>query len=134
MTLSQTQLILLGVSIFVALPLGGAVSALFFRRLLRRLKLLDSLANGPTVPAWLIGVVERTFFTLAVAYDISGAAVGMVAWITVKMVSSWNRPDRKAPSDDPEIAVQLSTAALLASLVSMIFATAGGLIWRAALK
>ena len=134
MTFSQTQLILLAVSMFVALPLGGVIASLFFRRLLRRLNLIDSLAKGLTVPAWLIGVVERTFFTLAVAYDISGSAVGMVAWITVKMVSSWNRPDRKAPSDDPETAVQLSMAALLASLVSMIFATAGGLIWRVALK
>lgn len=134
MTVSHTQSILLATSIFVALPLGGVASALFFRRLLRRLNLMGSIATGLTVPAWLIGVVERTFFTLAVAYDISGAAVGMIAWITVKMVSTWNRPDRKAPSDDPEIAVQLSMAALLASLLSMIFATAGGLIWRVALK
>lgn len=134
MTFLQTQLIWLAVSIFVALPLGGVISSLFFRRLLRRLNLMDSLSKGRTVPAWLVGGVERTFFTLAVAYDLSGAAVGMVAWITVKMVSNWNRPDRKAPSDDPEIAVQLSMAALLASLVSMIFATAGGLLWRVALK
>lgn len=133
-TLSQSQLLWIAVAVIVALPVGGLVTSLFFRRLLRRLNLTSSLPSGEAVPGWLIGVVERTFFTLTVAYDLSGTAVGMIAWITVKMVSNWNRPDRKAPSEDPEITVQLSMAALLASLVSLTFATIGGLLWRAALR
>ena len=132
-TVSQSEFLWIAVAVLVALPVGGLVTSLFFRRLVRRLHLASSLPSGEAVPGWLIGTVERTFFTLAVAYDLSGAAVGMIAWITVKMVSNWNRPDRKAPSDDPEITVQLSMAALLASLVSLTFATIGGLLWRAAL-
>ena len=49
------------------------------------------------------------------------------------MVSSWNRPDRTHAKEDAESAVQLSMAALLASLVSVTFAAVGGLLWRAAL-
>jgi len=133
LTMTPAELFWFGIALVISLPLGGIATAIFYRRLIKRLDLASKLPAGPVVPGWLIGVIERIFFTIVVAYDISGAAVGMVAWITVKMVSSWNRPDRTHAKEDAESAVQLSMAALLASLVSVTFAAVGGLLWRAAL-
>ena len=38
-------------------------------------------------------MVERAFFTVVVAVDVSGAATAMMGWLTVKRVSHWNRSE-----------------------------------------
>jgi len=76
------------------------------------------------VPPWLVGITERTFFVILVAFDLSATAVAMIAWITVKMLCNWN-----ILSGDKSITVRSSAfSALLGNLVSMLFALIGGLI------
>ena len=90
----------------------------------------DPSYNGPQtrqVPRWLIGFIERLFFTPIVAYHISGTAVAMIVWITVKMATNWNRMTRTKSSNNPWI-VPFALSSLLGSLVSMLFALLGGLI------
>jgi hypothetical protein len=76
------------------------------------------------VPASITGMVERLFFTVLVAMDASGVPTAMVAWIGVKMAANWNRPGR---GDSSEVRVW-AISALLAGLISMLFAYIGGWI------
>jgi len=76
------------------------------------------------VPTWILGLVEGTFFTFAVAFDLSGVVVGMIGWIAAKMAAHWNT---KTEQTTPNIeAVRFSS--LLGSMVSLLFAMIGGLI------
>ena len=78
------------------------------------------------VPGWLVGLIERLFFTLIIAFGISGAAISMAAWITVKMASTWKRLARENnPWTGP-----FALSSLLGNLVSMLFALIGGLVCR----
>lgn len=76
------------------------------------------------VPGWITGLVERTFFTIAVAFGGPFAIVAMIAWLGAKMATDWNRP--QAERQDPAGAF----TTLLGGLVSMFFALVGGLICR----
>lgn len=87
----------------------------------------DKLVVAPDIPSWLVGLVERTFFTILVAFNVSATAVAMIAWVTVKMLYSWDI----AWSERGNITVRsLVLSALLGNLVSMLFALIGGLICR----
>ena len=79
--------------------------------------------TGIGIPPGLTGVIERLFFTVAVAFELSGVATAMMAWIAIKLAADWNRP-----STTPDTAGTLSAA--LGGLVSMLFAVTGGLICR----
>ena len=46
---------------------------------------------GTGVPSWLTGTIERLFFTTAVAFELSGVATAMMAWMGVKLAANWNR-------------------------------------------
>lgn len=76
----------------------------------------------PRIPSWATGLIERLFFTLAVAFDVSGAATAMMVWIAIMMAANWNRLGK------PDAPGALSAA--LGGLVSMLFALTGGLICR----
>ena len=78
------------------------------------------------VPPWLTGVMERLFFTVVVAFDISGAAIAMIGWITLKLATNWNRPGTQSQ----ERWSAWAFSALIGGLVSMLFALLGGLGWR----
>jgi hypothetical protein len=79
-----------------------------------------------SVPIWLTGPMERLFFTLIVAFQLSGAAIAMVAWITIKMFTS----DTKRKERHAEDAFPFQFTGLLGNLTSMLFALVGGLICR----
>ena len=76
------------------------------------------------VPAPLIGVIERLFFTIAVAYDVSGTVTAMIGWCAAKMVTNWSTEDAKKWIPFPG-------TSLFGSFASMLFALAGGLLIRA---
>ncbi|MBW2741223.1 MAG: hypothetical protein JRE64_20810 [Deltaproteobacteria bacterium] len=71
------------------------------------------------------GLIERTFFTLIVAFDVSGGAVAMMGWLGAKMAVNWNRQ----PGDSP-INRAFSMTALQAGIVSLLFSLIGGLICK----
>lgn len=80
--------------------------------------------NSDILPIWT-GLIERFFFTLIVAFDISGAAVAMMGWLGAKMAVNWNRQ----PGDNP-VNRAFSMTALQTGVVSLLFALIGGLICR----
>jgi hypothetical protein len=81
------------------------------------------LTNGLRICLLLIGTLERLFFTLIIAFDVTAAAVAMVAWLALKMATNWNRPNA---SHTPTEAL----TGLLGGLISMLFALIGGLICK----
>ena len=90
-------------------------------------KAYDDVMKPLDVPSWLIGLLERTFFTVLVASNVSATALAILAWVTLKMAFSWNIVWRERES----ITVRsLAFSALLANLFSMLFALIGGLICR----
>lgn len=42
------------------------------------------------VSGWVTGAIERAFFTILVALDVSGTATAMIGWLAVKLASNWN--------------------------------------------
>lgn len=80
------------------------------------------------VPPWITGPAERLFFTLIVAYGVSGTAVAMVAWIALKMLSSRPYREQRAALEGISSALPFEFAGLLGNLASMFFALIGGLI------
>ncbi len=120
--------------LFVAVLAGGIFTGFFVKTLRKytgtneRIKTrntLSSLRNANNInrgmPAFLMGAIERSFFTLAVAYNLSGLVIGMIGWLTIKMATSWNRSNL---SNNPTDAF----TGLVGGLVSLIFAIIGGLI------
>lgn len=110
-----------------SLVIGHMVTWLFLQGLRHALRLGEKplLANGgKRVPAWLTGVTERLFFTVLIGVNVTGAPAAMVGWLALKLATNWNHPDWKDKADARTFAL----SALLAGLVSMIFALIGGLI------
>lgn len=83
------------------------------------------------VPGWLTGLIERLLFTWLVALSVSGTAVAMIAWLSIKLAAGWNRPEG-------EMSVAIwrgkASSALLAGVVSMLFALAGGILCQGTLE
>lgn len=116
----------------VSLLLGSLVSAKFSAFLHAR-ALLEAAAKGLTFkegyadrvtffPRW-IGVLERIFFTVVIAFAIPGVGGLVGSWIIVKMLSGWNR------AQEPGAQYRmLAFAGLMGSLTSLFFGIVGGLI------
>ena len=106
---------------------GGIVTWLFLKVLRSSLGTPDKArisGGGARVPPWLTGAVERLFFTVLVGLEVSGAPAAMIGWLALKLATNWNHPDWK---DKPD-ARTFAFSALLAGLVSMLFALLGGLV------
>ena len=112
----------------VSLVLGSVLTPLFLKVsywvVSKKLSRPESpLGIGDWHPYSIIfGIVERLFFTIIVAYDVSGAAISMVAWLGAKMAAYWNKT---TVEDDNRISSLIS---LLAGLFSMLFALVGGIM------
>lgn len=72
----------------------------------------------------LIGLIERLFFTILVAFNVPGVAAGLATWILVKMLTGWNR----VAGEPAAWRRMLAFNGLINSLVSLLFAVLGGLI------
>lgn len=115
------------VGLTVSLVLGGFATWLFLlvlRKYIGSPEKVRLAEGGKSVPAWLTGVVERLFFTILVGLNVAGAPASMVGWLALKLATNWNHPDWK---DKPD-ARSYAFSALLAGLVSMLFALFGGLL------
>ncbi len=115
------------IGLFFSLVVGGIVTWLFLRflrNLLGKQNKVLIFTDGKEVPAWLTGAVERLFFTVLVGLEVSGAPTAMIGWLALKLATNWNHPDWK----DKPGARAFAFSALLAGLVSMLFALLGGLV------
>jgi hypothetical protein len=87
----------------------------------------EFMAAADDIPSWLIGLAERTFFAILVAFNVSATAVAMIVWVVVRMLYNWNILWRQREN----ITIRsLALSDLLGSIVSMLFALIGGLICR----
>jgi hypothetical protein len=115
--------------LFVAVVLGHYGTKYFLEWLRTKMGLGEkpgAKSEWMRVSPGITGVIERMFFAIIIAVDISGAGTAMVGWLALKLATNWNHPDWK---DDPT-ARSFAFSALLAGLVSMSFAVVGGLICR----
>jgi hypothetical protein len=111
------------VGLFFAVIVGGLVIELFFF-------ILERCWLGPTpkaknhIPAFITGMVERLFFTVLVGGSSNPVAVPalMFTWIAAKLAANWKHP--KFPPHPKARAFTMR--ALLAGLLSMMFALIGG--------
>lgn len=72
----------------------------------------------------LLGILERIFFSVLVAFGVSGVATAMTIWIGTKMATGWNR----IAGGGDTWRRMLAFNGLISSLVSLFFAVVGGLI------
>lgn len=89
--------------------------------------IVTAIYRGERSSAWNglpMGLIERFFFTIGVAFALPGIGVAMIGWLTVKMVTGWNR----AEAEGGEPGKRRRMSALAGGLTSMFFATIGGLI------
>lgn len=106
----------------------GQFATWAFLATIRRASGLGSKPGSENLPKrlapWLTGTVERLVFTIFVAAYPSAALGPMVGWLALKLATNWNHPHWK---EDPQIRTW-AMSALLAGLVSMLFAFVGGQI------
>jgi hypothetical protein len=114
--------ILAGLSI--SLILGHFAVSLVLEWLRRDLG-KEAALPGEELPAWIVGTVERIFFTLALAGGLPGVSVAMMLWIATKMAATWGNRSQERPDIET-----LRSIALLGSVVSMTFALIGGWVVR----
>jgi len=111
--------------ILISQILGGLLTPAFLIWIRKNYKAAAVLEYEPPKGGaldWLIGVLERIFFTIIVAFNVNGAAVAMISWLLVKMATNWNSiidPDRRMRG--------YALCSLAAGMVSLSFALIGGL-------
>jgi len=74
----------------------------------------------------LTGLIERVFFASAIGFDLSGAAVAMIAWLTLKNTNLW--PQASHPDNIGDR--WLGRIDFFAGFVSLLGATWAGLVLR----
>jgi hypothetical protein len=80
----------------------------------------DALA--PRISPWLTGLVERSFFLTLVVARIEGVPEAMMAWLALKLAANWQRYNAEV---EPRARAR-TMLALLAGLISLVFAFIGG--------
>ena len=93
-------------------------------RFLRQYVVKQKSLGQPGVPAPVVGVIERLFFTLAVAFYGEWVLPVMIAWIVLKMKITWGEVNMPLKGKW----LPYPTTSLLGNFASMFFALIGGLI------
>lgn len=115
------------IGLFISLVVGQLVTWMFLKLLRSWLAIDKTLisSDGRHVPAWLTGTVERLFFTVLVCFDVGVISPAIMGWLALKLATNFNHP---VWNKEPRMRT-LALSALLAGLVSMLFAFLGGLVW-----
>ena len=74
----------------------------------------------------LVGIIERLFFTILVAFNITGFPIAMIAWSGVKIAVNWQAEKKETTY----ISSCLAFCSLIGTLLSLLFALFGGFICR----
>ena len=113
--------------LIISVGLGQIVTKAFLDWLRKSSDLGEKPGDQPSpkrLPSWILGATERSAFTIFVAATPSAAVAPMIGWLALKLATNWNHPSWKT---HPDIRTWAMTA-LLAGLVSMVFAFVGGLV------
>lgn len=111
------------VGLFVSLAIGAIVTQFYARRV-RKLIGEEDPDYRLYIPL-TIGVVENLFFTIGVAFNLSGVVIGMVAWMGAKMAAHWGKETLEQQVTN---IVAVRYLVLVGTMVSLLFAMIGGLI------
>ena len=84
----------------------------------------------PYIRPCVLGTIERLFFTIVVAFNVSGTATAMIGWIAVKMATDWQIIVKDDKDNRKSWKRQLAMSGLLGSMISLFFALIGGLVLR----
>lgn len=107
----------------IALFFGGLVTQYYARRI-KNLVGEDDPQYRMAIPI-IIGVVENLFFTLGVAFHLSGVMIAMVAWMVAKIAAHWG--EEQQGKNITNIAT-IRFLVMSGTMASMIFSIFGGLI------
>ncbi|MBW1699010.1 MAG: hypothetical protein JRH18_05025 [Deltaproteobacteria bacterium] len=111
--------------LYISLFLGGFFTSLFRGYLMEKAGGSEHEDQEPSgVQDWIFDSMERLFFTLAAAYSVGGAVVGMMIWMGMKMITHRFWPTGASRSSAEAVRF------LTVSMSSMIFALIGGLFCR----
>jgi len=111
------------VGLSVALVCGGIVNQHWARKLKKLIG--DEDPQYRILIPLSLGVVESLFFTIGVAFDLSGVMIGMVAWMGAKMAAHWGIESKEHQVKN------IGTIRFLVlggTMISLLFAMIGGLI------
>ena len=111
------------VGLSVALVCGGIVNQYWARKLKKLIG--DEDPQYRILIPLSLGVVESLFFTIGVAFDLSGVMIGMVAWMGAKMAAHWGIESKEHQIKN------IGTIRFLVlggTMISLLFAMIGGLI------
>jgi hypothetical protein len=111
------------VGLSVALVCGGIVNQYWARKLKKLIG--DEDPQYRILIPLSLGVVESLFFTIGVAFDLSGVMIGMVAWMGAKMAAHWGIESKEHQVKN------IGTIRFLVlggTMISLLFAMIGGLI------
>lgn len=109
--------------LLVALFFGGIVTQ-FYARKVREIVGDEEAHYRISIPISL-GVAENLFFTMGVAFDLSGVMVAMVAWVGAKMAAHWGRDSQETRIKNIET---VRFMVLMGTMISLMFSMIGGLI------
>ncbi len=107
---------------FLSLFVGGVVTDFCRYEGHRRIENLPERRGS--VPGWITGLLERTFFTLATAVSPPATIPAMIGWLGVKLAANWQRAK---PTEATRSAAFLAVAV---GLLAMLFSLLGGLLCR----
>jgi len=131
--MNEIQIILIRwvLGLTVSLLIGQIITKLFLEKLRNyinskvskneKIKKIESLYISRTI----VGLMERTFFTPLVAFNVSGTAIAMIGWVTIKMFYNWQIIIRE---ENTRYARSYAFSGLFGNLCSMFFALIGGII------
>ena len=111
------------VGLSVGLVCGGIVNQYWARKLKKLIG--DEDPQYRILIPLSLGVVESLFFTIGVAFDLSGVMIGMVAWMGAKMAAHWGIESKEHQVKN------IGTIRFLVlggTMISLLFAMIGGLI------
>lgn len=97
-----------------------------FLRWLSRLLGVPRDPHGKRTPPWLTGLLERVFFTIAVAVNAAGVLSAMMAWLALKLAANWQMRDDIPMADK----TNYKFSSIVAGLLSMLIAYVAGLLIR----
>ena len=109
--------------LLVALFFGGIVTQ-FYARKVRKLVGDEDPHYRISIPIAL-GVAENLFFTMGVAFDLSGVMVAMVTWMAAKMAAHWGKESQETRVKNIET---VRFMVLMGTMISLLFSMIGGLI------
>jgi len=137
------------VGLYFSLFLGGMVAGAFIlfirKRYIKKASVDDSVQKDfesffakPGLEVE-IGYIERLFFTICVAFNLSGVVIGIIGWVTLKMFYIWYpafetlnklNDSEQVRKDKIRLYSEFAMSSVLGSIVSIIFALIAGLFCR----